>query len=144
MKARVRALNERLRDPTFIWPGLLLLDAPVGLTAQAFALEDYAPNELGYQLVEALRANGARRFAWIMPVLHERGDEFVECLLVVIGERGRVEAAVADVVRDPQRPPRLGPFCGGPFDGAARRVSGRILAPLLREFEPAPPHMWWR
>ena len=37
-QARVRLLNRRLSDSDAVWPGVLLLDVPHGLSAQAFEL----------------------------------------------------------------------------------------------------------
>jgi hypothetical protein len=42
-----------------------------------------------------------------MPALRDGGEE---CLLLVFGEHGRVEASLARVFRAPEMPPRLGRY----------------------------------
>lgn len=134
---RVRILNRTLQTPEDSWPGVLILDVKEGLSATAF---DLAP-ELRTRLVErllpeAIRASRARRFAWVMPGLRRVGDVNQECLLLVIGERGRVEATLADIIRHADGPPRLGRYRDGPFGSGARRVSGRFVDALLSAMEP--------
>lgn len=140
VKARVRLLNRRLRTPEAIWPGVLILDVPgEGLTAEAFEL-GVSPDErralAADALPQAIRATCARRFCWVMPAFRLLDAERRECLVLVIGERGRVEAALADVVRLPDRPPRLGPFSDGPFGANMRRASGLFVEPLVTALEP--------
>jgi hypothetical protein len=139
VKLRVRLLNARLRTPEAVWPGVLLLDLPLeGLSAEAFEI-GISPGERRYLaervLPRAIRTSGARRFCWVMPAFAAAGDIRRECLLLVIGECGRVEAALADVVRSGDRPPRLGPFNDGPFGAGARRVSGLFVEPLVSALE---------
>jgi hypothetical protein len=135
--ARVRLLNGRLDRPDAVWPGVLLLDVPDGLSAQAFELGDArAREELGQRILPAvIRENKARRFCWVMPVFREVGASRQECLLLVLGERAHVEAALAEVMRSPGRPPRLGRFSFGPYGASSRRVSGKFVERLLAAFE---------
>lgn len=133
VKVRVRMLSWRVSDPNFGWPGLLLLDVPEGISAEAFELGDSVEREhLGnHVLPERIRASRARRFCWVMPVRRESGGKQDECLLLVIGERGRVTASLCVIERSQTEPPRLGPFSDGAFGAGARRVSGRFVEPLL-------------
>jgi hypothetical protein len=134
VKWRVRLLNNRLGDPEATWPGVLLLDAAGGLSADAYDLVGIARRELDdlaeRRLPMEIRRQQARRFCWVMPVYREVGSERQECLLLVFGERGRIAASLAVVSRDGRNGPRLGRFSDGPFGGGARRVSGRFVEPL--------------
>lgn len=134
---RVRALAWSVAEPDFQWPGLLILDVAAGLDAEAFAIGK-TPEErdqLVRELVANIRGSRARRFAWVMPCLRRDGKRTVECLLVVCGERGRVEALLAQVVRLPGKAPRLSRFSRGAFGSGARRVSGRFVEPLQAALE---------
>ena len=110
VKSRVRLLNRRLERADATWPGVLILDCPNGLSADAFELSDdpAARDELVSVLTQEIRRSYARRFCWVMPVW--RGDPLRESLLLAIGERNRVEVALADIYRSPTRPPRLAPW----------------------------------
>lgn len=134
---RVRLLARGIDDPDFAWPGVLILDVPDGLSADAFTIGATAEEreQLIADLVGRIRTERARRFAWVMPCLRrdERGD--VECLLIICGERDRAEALLAEMARAPGRAPRLGRFSRGAFGGGARRVSGRFVEPLLAAFD---------
>jgi hypothetical protein len=133
VKWRVRELNRRLDDPAVIWPGVLILDTPAGLSAAAFEIGDSAERRrlAEITLPGEIRRQSARRFCWVMPAERQMGGGREECLLLVIGERGRVEAALARIIRGLNAPPRLGPFVDGPFGAGTRRVSGRFVEPLL-------------
>jgi hypothetical protein len=135
--ARIRLLNRSLSEPDDIWPGVLLLDVPDGLSAQAFDLGSAAGrHELSErQLPGLIRESRARRFCWVMPAFRDAGGLRQECLLVVIGERGRVEAALAEIHRASNAAPRLGRFSFGPFGAGARRVSGPFVDQLLAALE---------
>jgi hypothetical protein len=143
-KARVRLLHARLDEPDASWPGVLLLDIPHGgLSAEAFeiaGISELAKRRLATeQLPAAIRDEGARRFCWVMPVWRRVADQPPqECLLLVLGERGRCEVVVAEVRRRPDLPPALGPWNAGPFGTAARRVAGIFVEPLLAALEPSP------
>jgi hypothetical protein len=129
---RIPYLNARLEDPLAEWPGVLILDTPTGLSAEAFDLGDAtARDRLARELLPSRIADQrARRFAWLMPAWRRVGETDEECLLLVVGERGRVEAALARVVRVDGQRPRLSRFSFGPFGPGARRVSGRFVEPL--------------
>jgi hypothetical protein len=133
IKARVQLLHARQRDPDFVWPGLLILDQANGLNAEAFELGDDADRDyLATRLLpDAIRESDARRFCWVMPAHRDYRGRRLECLLLVIGERDRVEAALADIIRTANRPSRLTAFSDGPFGPAARRVSGRFVESLM-------------
>jgi hypothetical protein len=137
VKARVRLLNRRLVDPGVSWPGVLILDLPDGgLSAEAFDLpsDERELAELADETLPArIRDATARRFCWIMPVWRE-GISRQECLLLVFGERDRVDASLAVVVRSPQRGPRLGPVNDGALGPGTRRVSGRFVDGMARAF----------
>lgn len=137
VQARVRLLNRRLTDPAAVWPFVLLLDVADGLSAEAFELGDVREREHLAQAVlpKVIRESGARRFCWVMPVFREVRSLRQECLLLVIGERGHVEAALAEVVRSPGKPPGLGRFSYGPYGAGSRRVSGRFVEHLLSALE---------
>jgi hypothetical protein len=133
---RVRALTLRLSDADFNWPGVLILDAAGGLSAESFVIGASTDerDRLVLELADRIRAARARRFAWVMPCVRRQranGEEEAECLLIVCGERGRAEALVAEVQRAPGRAPRLGRFSRGAFGSGARRISGRFVEPLL-------------
>lgn len=135
---RVRLLSRRVLDPEFSWPGILILDVGTGLSSEAFPIGATADErqQLVAELVDRIRAEKARRFAWAMPCLRrdQRGD--VECLLVVCGEANRsAQALVAEIARAPGLAPRLRRFSRGAFGSSARRVSGQFVEPLLEAFD---------
>jgi hypothetical protein len=129
VKWRVRALNKQLRRSDAVWPGVLILDTPRGLTASAFDIgaERDRDRLATVLLPEEIVRQQARRFCWVMPALWNGGEE---CLLLVFGERGRVEASLARVFRAPEMSPRLGRYQDGAFGGGTRRASGRFVDPL--------------
>jgi hypothetical protein len=133
-KWRVRALNRQLRRSDAVWPGVLILDTPTGLSARAFELgSERERDRLATELLpEEILMQRARRFCWVMPALRDGNDE---CLLLVFGERGRVEASLASVIRGREMPPRLGRYQDGAFLAGARRVSGRFVEPLAAALE---------
>jgi hypothetical protein len=133
VKWRVRELNHRLDDPEAPWPGTLILDTPEGLSAAAFEIGDSAERQhlAEVTLPREIRRQRARRFCWVMPAERQTANGREECLLLVIGERGRIAAALARVIRSVDAPPRLGPLVDGPFGAGSRRVSGRFVDPLL-------------
>jgi hypothetical protein len=131
IKARVRMLNDRLEHPAATWPGVLFLDVTGGLTAHAYELgatADERERLANETLPAEIGARRARRFCWAMPAWRDDGRR--ECLLLVFGEPGVLEATLADVWRDGRVGPRLGPFRDGAYGGGARRVSGRFVEPL--------------
>lgn len=130
---RLRLLSRTVTDPNFVWPGLLVLDVKDGLSAEAFTIGTTLAqrDRLARELVATIRKSQARRFAWAMPCLREVEGASRECLLLIVAERRRAEAAVADFTRSPGEAPRLGHFKHGPFGGGARRISGRLVEPLL-------------
>jgi hypothetical protein len=135
---RVRLLSKRVHDPEFSWPGILILDVGSGLSVEAFPIGATAAEhrQLVAELVNRIRTERARRFAWVMPCFRrdQRGD--VECLLVVCGEPNRpAQALVAEIARTPGLAPRLRRFSRGAFGSSARRVSGQFVEPLLEAFD---------
>ncbi len=134
VKWRVRALNKQLRRSDAVWPGVLILDTPQGLSARAFEIgSERERDRLAREVLpEQIVIEEARRFCWVMPALRDGGKE---CLLLVFGERGRVEASVAAVIRAREMPPRLGRYQDGAFQAGARRVSGRFVEPLVAALE---------
>jgi hypothetical protein len=134
---RTRGLSRTITDPDFVWPGLLILDLQDGLSAESFAIGGTALEceRLVDELVETIKRTRARRFAWVMPCLREDKGVRIECLLLVVAERHRVEAVLADLLRRPGEAPRLGPFKHGPFGSGARRVSGLFVEPLLEALD---------
>jgi len=135
VRARVRRLNARLTDPEANWPGVLIVDAANGLTAEAFELVDISDRALreltSKRLPEKIRLHGGERFCWVMPVYLDVDERRLEYLLLIFGERGRAEASLAAVIRDGLGGPRLGPFSDSAFVGGVRRVAGRFVEPLL-------------
>jgi hypothetical protein len=132
---RVRLLNAHTHAPDFVWPGVLILDVAGGLRAEAFTVGSPRQRDaLIAELVDTLREANPRRFCWLMPC-HRNDRERGECLLAVFGEPGRIEAAVADIVREDGVRPRLGPFRYGPFGSGARRASGPFVEPLVGALE---------
>lgn len=129
---RLQMLAETVSEPDFDWPGVLILDVAAGLSVTAFPIGATAAERerLVTELVVLIGEADARRFAWAMPCLRDEGGHYRECLLLVCAERGRVEAALAEV-RPESRAPRLGPFRHGPFGSGARRISGRFVEPLV-------------
>lgn len=134
---RMRRLTRTVAEPDFVWPGVLILDANDGLRADSFTIgaAQLELDRLVDELVETIRHAQPRRFAWVMPCLREERGAHVECLLLVFIERGRAEAALADVVRRAGEAPRLGPFKHGPFGSGARRISGRFIEPLVEALD---------
>jgi len=130
---RLRRLSQTVVDPDFVWPGVLVLDVKDGLSAEAFTIGTTLAerDSLSADLVATIRRSRARRFAWVMPCLREIEGTRSEWLLLVVAERGRAEAGVAELVRRHGGAPRLGPFEFGPFGRGARRISGRLVDPLL-------------
>jgi hypothetical protein len=130
---RVRRLGRTVEDPDFTWPGVLILDVAGGLSAEAFVIGATAEEReiLIDELLVVIGVSQARRFAWVMPCLREVNGVNVECLLLIVAERGRTTAVLGDIRREGGRAPRLGPFMRGPFGGGARRVAGRFIEPLL-------------
>jgi len=122
----------RLRERDDLWPGLLILDVAAGLSAEAFPIghTQHERARLVSELVTKIRAAHPRRLAWVMPCQRELEGRLGDCLLLLIAERGRVEAALADFRRT-DGAPRLGPFNWGPFGSGARRVAGAFVEPLL-------------
>lgn len=139
---RARRLNARLKEPDATWPGVLFLDVPSGLEAQAFDVAGIGAAEkhelASRTLPEFLIARGARRFCWAMPAWRTSAGQRQECLILVFGERGRCEVAVAAVVRNPDRPPRLGRWEHAPFGAGTRRASGLFVDPLIEAISSAP------
>lgn len=134
---RVRFLAATVKEPDFVWPGLLILDLPDGIAVESFAIGQTAEKHerLVAELVTILRGRPVRYFAWVMPCLREQDSRQVECLLIVFGTRGRAEAAIAEWRRAEAEAPRLGRFSRGAFGSGARRVSGRFVEPLLEALD---------
>jgi len=137
---RVRLLNAGLRDPETTWPGVLFLDIPEGLGAEAFeiaGISEEDKHELAERtLPDRIIARRARRFCWAMPAWL-RGDRPQECLILVFGERGRCEVMLAFVSRAAGRGPRLGPWQQAPFGPGLRKVSGLFVDPLRQALDEA-------
>jgi hypothetical protein len=134
---RMRRLTRTVAEPDFVWPGVLILDLKDGLSAESFTIGETAlvHDCLVGELVETIGRARPRRFAWVMPCLREEQGVRIECLLLVFVERGRAEAALADLWRRAGEAPRLGPFKHGPFGSGARRISGRFVEPLLEALD---------
>ena len=147
IKDRVLRLNALLKEADATWPGVLFLDVPTGLDAEAFELAGISAAEKEqlalHELPELLVARCARRFCWLMPAwrLLSEGTR-QECLVLVFGERGRCEVAVTPVFRRPDTSPRLGFWehtaCGSGTDGA----NGLFVDPLMEAIASVPP--WLR
>jgi hypothetical protein len=147
IKDRVLRLNALLKEADAVWPGVLFLDVPTGLDAEAFELAGISAakkEQLAlHELPELLVARGARRFCWLMPAwrLLANGAR-QECLVLVFGERGRCEVAVTSVFRRPGISPRLGRWehtpCGAGTDGA----NGLFVDPMMEAIASVPP--WLR
>ena len=140
---RSRRLNALLKESDATWPGVLFLDVPGGLEAQAFdvaGISEAEKHELASQtLPEFLIARHARRFCWAMPAWRTLSDDRrQECLILIFGERGRCEVALAVVTRSPDLPPRLGHWERAPFGAGTRRASGLFVDPLLEAISAAP------
>jgi len=140
---RVRRLNARLKKPDATWPGVLFLDVPGGLEAEAFdvaGISEVEKHALASQTLPAfLIARHARRFCWAMPAWRTLSDDRrQECLILIFGERGRCEVAVAVVFRNADLPPRLGPWERAPFGAGTRSASGLFVDPLLEAISSAP------
>lgn len=137
---RVRLLNAGLSDPQAIWPGVLFLDIPEGLAAEAFeiaGISEEDTRELAEQtLPDRIMARRARRFCWAMPAWLP-GDRQQECLVLVFGERGRCEVLLAFVVRGAGRGPRLGRWQQASFGPRMRKVSGLFVGPLRQALDEA-------
>jgi len=143
---RVLRLNALLKEADATWPGVLFLDLPTGLDAEAFELAGISPaaKELLalQELPELLIARGARRFCWLMPAWRLLADGArQECLVLVFGERGRCEIAVAPVFRLRDRPPRLGQW-ERPSAVGSDDVSGLFVDSLMEAIASVPP--WLR
>jgi hypothetical protein len=73
---RARRLNARLKESDATWPGVLFLDVPSGLEAEAFDLIGISADEkhslASRTLPEFLIARRAHRFCWAMPVWRTR------------------------------------------------------------------------
>jgi hypothetical protein len=137
--ARVRRLNAFLQDPKAVWPGVLILDQPDGLAAERRDIPagDRERKQLAeFELPALVRDRLARRFCWVMPATHTAGEKRSECLLLLIGERGRCEAIYAHIVRDNATAPQLGPWHTGAYGRSSRTVTGQFVTPLLRALEP--------
>jgi hypothetical protein len=137
---RVRLLNAGLSDPEATWPGVLFLDIPNGLGAEAFeiaGISDEDKRELAERtLPDRIRAGAARRFCWAMPAWL-RGDRPQECLILVFGERDRCEVVLAFVVRGAGCGPRLGRWQQAPFGPSLREISGLFVDPLRHALDEA-------
>lgn len=137
VERRVRFLTSKVKEPDFIWPGVLILDLPDGIAVESFVIGQTTEERerLVAELVTIIRGQRVRYFAWVMPCLREQDSRRVECLLIVFGTRGRAEASIAELRRDKERAPRLGRFSRGAFGSAARRISGRFVEPLLEALD---------
>lgn len=133
VKWRIRFLGARVTEPTFTWPGLLILDVRLGLTAEAFAIGPTSAERerLVGELVARIRDERPRRFCFAMPCERDLGGERQECLLLIFGEKQRVQASLGVIERYEGRAPRLGSFSDGPWGSGARRISGRFVEALL-------------
>jgi hypothetical protein len=73
-----------------------------------------------------IRRSQADRFAWVFPAYRSDIDPPPECLAIILGEQGRTEALVVDVLRG-DGPPEL-----GQWSEPSKRVSGLLADPLAR------------
>lgn len=124
-------MNDEL-EPDATWPGVLFLEVPeqgvvLGELRNLAGLSDFDKRDLASRVLPArIRSSKAERFAWVMPAYRHDVEPAVECLVVVMGEVGRTEAHVADVVRGPEGPSLA------PWREPSRRVDGLFAVPLSR------------
>jgi hypothetical protein len=125
-------MNASLDDPEATWPGVLFLEVPeqglvVGEMRSLAGLTEFDKRDFAARLLPVrIRTSKADRFAWVMPAWRHEAEPRAECLIVVLGEPGRTEALVADVVRGDDRP-RL-----GEWRGPTKKVTGLFAEPLAQ------------
>jgi hypothetical protein len=109
---RVLRFNARFIDPEATWPGVLFLDTPRGLEAEAFDLVGITADEkaelASRTLPELILTRGAWRVCWLMPAWRVVADGRQECLVMVFGECNRLQVVLTAVSRSVDRPPGLG------------------------------------
>ncbi len=139
---RVRRLNGQFEDPEATWPGVLFLDVPRGLAAEAFSLAGMTPDEkddlASRTLPELIVTRCARRVCWLMPAWRELADERrEECLILVFAERGRSQIVATAVIRSADRPPRLGAWERSAVSPEV--ASGLFVESLIKAVSSVPP-----
>jgi hypothetical protein len=136
MTRRVVAMNAVLAADD-VWPGLLCVEERDGSVAIAAVIPLQGMTDAQKQLLARvvlpgrIRDSGADRFCWVMPGDGLEPGEPAEYLVLVIGEGGRAQAALAPVSRDGSASPKLGPW------RITASVSGLFVEPLLAALEPA-------
>lgn len=131
LREAVERMNASLDEPEATWPGVLFLQLPnqdivIGEMRSLAGISESDKRDLAARVLPArIRSSKADRFGWVMPAWRNGTDPRTECLVLVVGERGRTEALIVDVIRNGR--PHLGEW-GMP----ARNVSGLFATPLAR------------
>lgn len=125
-------MNAALGEPEATWPGVLFLEVPeqglvIGEIRSLAGISELEKRDLATRVLPMrIRAAKADRFAWVMPAYREDVEPPVECLVIVLGERGHTEALVVDVLRGAGRPVL------GDWRGPTKSVTGLFATPLAR------------
>lgn len=118
MHATVRLLSPKFREPDAVWPGLLFLDAPHGISVERFEVAGMSDDEKRNLAAETLPARiveAQARRCWVMPARGPGAEDDREYLALVIGEHGRSVVDVLPIIRTEDEPPRLGRPLAAPF-----------------------------
>lgn len=118
--------------PDDTWPGVLIVEVPeqglvIGELRSVAGLTEAGKQHLAHWVLPSrIRQLKADRFCWVMPGWRLDVEPNVECLVLVLGERGHTEALVADIIRS-DGPPAL-----GEWQGPTKRVEGNFADPMAR------------
>jgi hypothetical protein len=131
LKQSVARMQASLDDlPEATWPAVLFLELHaeglvIGEIRSVAGFDDSDKQAfVNDVLAERIRRSKARRFGLVIPAWRHDVYPAQETLVLVAGERGRVEAVVVDVVRG------RGAARFGPWSAPTVRVSGPFVDPL--------------
>ncbi len=142
---RVRRIHERrMIDLADDWPGALFLDVPGEGIEVSFhrvaGLDELGKRRLAMKtLPDRIRRRRGRQFCWLAPAWRGNVAPAQECLVLVFADRTRRGMLLADVMREPTRPPKLGPWQAGPGGEQPVEISGLFVDPLVAALAPDVP-----